>query len=57
MIDLSEPRVTCAVCGCQLTVVPDGRTDDPVGLARRRLVEQCKGRGHECVPMYRAGFR
>lgn len=54
---LSEPTVTCANCGDVVVVNPDGRSDDPVGVARRKLAKRCRAKGCVCKSRYRVGVR
>lgn len=52
---MSEPTVTCAVCGRRVTVEPAGRGFPP-DVAKRKLAKICEGAGHEPDLQYRAGF-
>lgn len=52
---MSEPTYTCALCGRQETVRPDGRGFPP-DIAKRKLQRWCKANGCGCKPEYRAGL-
>ena len=54
-MDMSEPTVTCGLCGRKRTVVPDGRGFPP-DIAKRKLERECKAAGCPCKPQYRAGL-
>lgn len=52
---MSEPTQTCTVCGDVEVVRPSGRRFPP-DLAADRLAARCAAKGHESVPVYRAGI-
>jgi hypothetical protein len=52
---VSEPRMSCRICGRSITVVPGGRGFPP-DIAKRKLVKDCKSNGCPCSPEYRAGI-
>lgn len=51
---MSEPTVTCALCGRSRVVVPDGRGFPP-DIAKRKLRKDCQANGCSCDPQYWAG--
>jgi len=51
---MSEPTVTCALCGRRQIVKPDGRGFPP-DIAKRALRKECKANGCQSDPQYRAG--
>ena len=52
---MSSPVQTCQVCGDREWVMPDGRGFPP-DIAKRRLAKRCKAAGHNCDPLYTAGW-
>lgn len=52
---MTQPRMTCAICGRIEIVKADGRGFPP-NIARRRLVEACHVYGCTCDPRYSVGF-
>lgn len=52
---MSEPTVTCALCGRSQAVVPSGRGFPP-DTAKRKLRKICQAGGCSSDPQYRAGF-
>ena len=55
IVATTEPTVTCDKCGDRLTVVQDGRGFPP-DIAKRRLRNQCRAKGCQGEPQYRAGI-
>ena len=51
---MSEPTVTCVLCGRSRVVQPDGRGFPP-DIAKRALRKVCKANGCQSDPRYRAG--
>lgn len=52
---MSEPTVTCELCGRRQVVRPDGRGFPP-DIAKRKLKKICMANGCASRPAYRAGF-
>jgi hypothetical protein len=52
---MSEPAMTCTLCGRRQVVRPDGRGFPP-DIAKRKLRKLCNAAGCRCDPVYRAGI-
>lgn len=52
---MTEPTVTCLICGTTYIVTDTGRGFPP-DVAKRKLAKICKLRGHESNPKYQAGL-
>lgn len=52
---MSEPTMTCQLCGRVVIVTHDGRGFPP-DIAKRKLQKLCKADGCPSEPKYRAGF-
>jgi hypothetical protein len=52
---MSEPTVTCELCGRSQVVKPDGRGFPP-DIAKRKLARICNAAGCPSQPSYRAGI-
>lgn len=53
---MTRPTQTCALCGRQVVVVPDGRGFPP-DVAKRKLAKLCRAADCPSQPKYRAGFQ